>query len=55
METKDEYIKSDRSDKKNFCEWVIKTKAIGAQKGWVKALTKDLTIDWNDGMIQTHL
>jgi len=25
--------------------WAIKTKAIGARKGWMKALTEDLKID----------
>jgi len=42
---KEEYIKFNGNDKKKFCKWAIKTKAIGASKGWVKALTEDLKID----------
>jgi len=33
-----EDIKFDGSDEKKFGEWVTKTKAIGARKGWVKVL-----------------
>jgi len=43
--TKEEYIKFDGNNKKKFQEWSIKIKAIGARKGWVKALTEDLKID----------
>jgi len=44
-EMKEEYIKFDGNNEKKFREWSIKTKAIGARKGWVKALTEDLKID----------
>jgi len=44
-ETTEEYIKFDGNDKKKFWEWSIKTKAIRAKKGWVKALMEDLNID----------
>jgi len=45
-ESKEEYIKFDGNSMKKFCEWAIKTKAVGARKGWVKTLTKNLVIDW---------
>jgi len=48
-ETKEEYVKFDGNDQKKFREWTIKMKAIGARKGWVKALTEDLKIDRKSG------
>jgi len=53
IKTKDKDIKFNGNNEKRFQEWAIKTKAIGACKGWVKELTEDLTIIWKVGMMQT--
>jgi len=47
IETEDKYISFDGKNKKKFHEWVIKKKVIGAKKGSVKALTKNLMINKN--------
>ena len=48
-EGKEEYVKFDGNNKKKFCKWATKMKAIGACQGWGKVLTEDLAIDQESG------
>jgi len=43
--SKQDYIQFEGNDEKMFYEYVVDKKTIDARKGWVKALTKGLTID----------
>ncbi len=39
------YVKFDRKDAQKFWEWATKTKAVAARKGWLEAITNDVTLD----------